>query len=116
MKLCGASRACACGRYLIVPPDLARTSWNCAFSRGSQYWTDQCVGVPDPTAPLSKWDDVASYDKLTECEVDANHKSFGTTSRDISHYDRCIASDDPRPGSNFPFDKPPGVGGTVNRN
>jgi hypothetical protein len=85
------------GWYLMVPPDLAQTSWDCTLSRGSQFWIDQCVDVPDPTAPLSKWHDVAHpIVNSPECEVAANHQAIGTTIRDMGYHSRCIASDDPR--------------------
>jgi len=81
-RLCHCAMVAALAWYLMAPPDLPHTSWRCTFSRGSQYLQDQCVDVPDVTAPLSKWHDV-SYERLADCEAD-RPRDYDRAQRDLA--------------------------------
>jgi hypothetical protein len=84
------------GWYLMVPPDLAHTSWSCALSRGNQWWKEHCVCVPDPSAPLSQWRDVEPFDELHLCQAAAEGEHAAANIMHQKDYARCIATDDPR--------------------
>lgn len=92
------------GWYLMIPPPRFASSWLCsgAIRLNSDFLADKykCFTpemlAPDLNAPLSRWHDQLSYEKLSDCSdaVAALQQAYKLD--EPEHSAKCIASDDPR--------------------
>ena len=107
MTLRHAAALTILGWYLMVPPSMRETNWDCSaglvstlshkfFGTGDE---KQCVAlakIADMNAPLSAWHEASPFETLDACQEAQIKLANAARPGEPDYGARCVASDDPR--------------------